>query len=71
MSKAYFIAQFSELLQGRGILAQLLPGFISHGVDDEVGVEMGSITMCSDLNLVSQPSLLRKLLCDLVGLRRG
>jgi len=71
MSKAYFITQFSELFQGCGILAQLLPGFIGNGVDDEVRMDMCRIAVSSDLNLMTGPCLLRKLLCNLVGLCRG
>lgn len=71
MSKAYFIAQFAELLQGRGILPQLLPGFIGHGIDDEVRMDVGSVTVGGDLYFVAWPCLFRKLLCDLVGLCRG
>lgn len=69
MIKAYFITQFPELLQGGGILPELLPGFVCHSVDDEVRMDVSSITVGSDLNLMTGPSLLRKLNCDFVSLR--
>ena len=71
MRKADFITQLSKLLQGGGILPELLPGFVCHGVYDEVGVDVGRIAVGGDLNLVAGPCLFRKILCNLVGLRRG
>ena len=71
MGKAYLITQFPELLQGGGILPELLPGFIGNGVDDEVGMNVLGITVGGNLNLMTGPGLLRKLLCDLVGLHQG
>lgn len=71
MRKTYFITELSELFQGCGILPKLLPGFIGNGVDDEVRMDMRCIAVGGDLNLMTGPSLLRKLLCDLVGLHRS
>lgn len=69
MGKADFITQLSKLLQGGGILPELLPGFIGNGVDNEMGMNVGSIAVSSDLNLMTGPSLLRKLNCDFMSLR--
>ena len=71
MSKAYFITQFPELLQGCRILPQLLAGCIGHRIDDEVGMYMRSITVSGNLNLVTGPSLFCKLLGDLISLHRS
>lgn len=69
MSKADFITQFPELLQGCGILPELLPGFIGNGVDNEMGMNVGSIAVGGNLNLMAGPCLLCKLHCDFVSLR--
>ena len=71
MSKADFITQFPELFQGCRILPQLLSVFIGHGVDDEVGMNVLGITVGGNLNLMTGPSLFRKLLCNLMSLRRS
>lgn len=68
---ANLIAEFPELLQGCGILPKLLPSFISHRVDDEVGMDMSRITVSGDLNLMTGPSLLCKRHSDLMRLRRS
>ena len=71
MSKAYFIAQLPKLFQCCRILPQLLPRFIGHGVDDEVRMDVSCIAVGGDLNLVTGPSLFRKLLGDLMSLHRS
>lgn len=71
MSKADFITQFAELLQGCRILPQLLAGCIGHRIDDEVRMDVRCIAVGGDLNLVTGPSLFRKLLGDLMSLHRS
>ena len=69
MGKADFITELSELFQGCGILPELLPGFIGNGVDNEMGMNVGSIAVGGNLNLMTEPSLLCKLHCNFVSLR--
>ena len=70
MSLADLIAELAKLFQSAWVLPQLLAVFITDRVDNEVGVNVGSIAVGGNQHLMSRPCSHRKLLCDLVSLCR-
>ena len=70
MGTADLIAELAKLFQSAGVLPQLLSVFIADGVDDKVGVNVGSVAVRGYQYLMPRPCLLRKLLSDFVSLCR-
>lgn len=64
MCHADLVADLTELAEGVGILAELLPRLEADGIDDEVGVDMPGIAVGSHLHLMPRPGLRRKLQTD-------
>lgn len=70
VSLADLITELAKLFQSAWVLPQLLSVFVTDGVDDQVGMDMGGITVSSHHHLMSGPCSLRKLFGNLVGLLR-
>ena len=68
MAHTDLVADLPKLPQGVGGLVEFLPRFEADGVDDEVGVDVVSVTMGGDLYFVSRPGFCSELQTNLVCL---